>query len=31
MHPRCRYSVDIYEDREDYKSWLDFPDNGGTT
>ena len=30
-HPRCRCSVDAYEDSEDYEAWLDFLDKGGTT
>lgn len=31
MHPRCRCSVAAYEDSEDYETWLNFLDKGGTT
>lgn len=31
MHPNCRCSTAAYEDSKDYKAWLDFLANGGTT
>lgn len=31
VHPRCRCSISAYEDSEDYETWLNFLDKGGTT
>lgn len=31
MHPRCKCSCSAYEDSTEYKAWIDYLANGGTT